>query len=119
MFIEIRKQGKRKKYYLSHTYRVNKKIKKITRYLGANLDEKEIEKLRRRAEQLILEEIKEKNILEFELTKEEIKHYKKFEKNIKISHLQKLDWKRFTTNFTYNTNAIEGSTLIYLKLRIY
>ena len=66
MFIEIRKQGKKKKYYLSHTYRINDKVNKIVRYLGVNLGEEELQRLRTKAEQHILEDIKEKNILEFE-----------------------------------------------------
>ena len=111
MFIEIRKIGKIKKYYLIHSFRIGDKIKRISRFLGSNLNKKELEKLRKRAGQLILEEIKERNILEFELTKDEIKAYKHYEKDIKIIHLQKLDWKRFTEIFTYNTNAIEGSAV--------
>ena len=109
MFVEIRKKGKKKKYYLVHSYRMGDKVKRISRYLGSDLDEKELAKLRKIAEKLILEEIKEKNILEFELSKKEIELYKKYEKSIKIEHLQKLNWKRFTEIFTYNTNAIEGS----------
>ncbi len=111
MFIEIRKEGKKKKYYLIHSFRIGDRVKRISRFLGSNLSKKQLEKLRKRAEQLILEEIKERNILEFELTKDEINAYKKYEKNIKIIHLQKLNWKRFTEIFTYNTNAIEGSTV--------
>ena len=34
---------------------------------------------------------------------------------LKILHLQ--DWKRFTENFTYNTNAIEGSTVDLSEVR--
>ncbi len=111
MFVEIRKVGKNKKYYLIHSYRVGDKVKRISRYLGSNLSEKELIKLRKRAEELILSQVKEKSIFEFELSKKEIEEYKKFEKPIKIEHLRKLNWLRFTENFTYNTNAIEGSAL--------
>ena len=115
MFIEIRKRGKIKKYYLIHSYREKGKVKRISRYLGSNLSEKKLLQLRKKAEELILEEIKDKNILEFELTKKEIEEYKKFD--IKIVHLQKEDWKRFTQIFTYNTNAIEGSTVTLSKVK--
>lgn len=108
MFIEKRKHGKKTKYYLVHTYRLGDKVKRISRYLGSNIKQKSLEKLRERAEQLILEQVKESSILEGELTKEEIEFYKKYEKKIKISHL---DWKQFTQSFVYNTNAIEGSTV--------
>ena len=111
MFVEIRNIGKNKKYYLIHTYRVGDKVKRISRYLGSNLPENELIILRQRAEELIIDQAKERSIFEFELSKKEIEEYKKFEKPIKIEHLQKLNWQGFTENFTYNTNAIEGSTL--------
>jgi len=111
MFVEIRKRGKNKKYYLVHSYRVGDKVKRISRYLGSNLSEKELERLKSRAEKIILEQVKEKSIFEFELSKQQIEQYKKLEKPIKVGHLQKLNWLRFTENFTYNTNAIEGSTV--------
>ena len=111
MFIEIRKRGKNKKYYLVHSYREKDKVKRISRYLGSNLNEKRLLELKRVAEQHILEELKERNILEFELTKKEIEEFKKYEKDIEIKHLQALNWKRFTENFTYNTNVIEGLTV--------
>ena len=117
MFIEIRKRGKTKKYYLVHSYREKGKVKRISRYLGSNLDEKKLSELRKRAEQQILEEIRERNVLEFELTKNEIEEYKKYEKDIEIKHLQTLDWERFTEDFTYNTNAIEGSTVALSEVK--
>ena len=111
MFIEIRKIGKSKKYYLIHSYRENNKVKRVSRYLGSNLSESKLLELKKNAEQHILEEIKENSILDFELTKAEIKEFQRYEKSIEIKHFQTLDWKRFTENFTYNTNAIEGSTV--------
>jgi Fic family protein len=117
MFIEIRERGKSKKYYLVHTYRENGKVRRVSRYLGSNLSEKKLIELRKRAEQHILEEIKERSILEFELTKKEIEEYKKYEKDIEVKHLQTLSWKRFTEDFTYNTNAIEGSTVALSEVK--
>ncbi|VVB81653.1 Fic/DOC family protein [uncultured archaeon] len=111
MFIEIRKIGKNKKYYLIHSYRAGDKVKRISRYLGSNLPEKELLTLRQRAEELILNQAKERSIFEFELSEKEIEKYKQFEKPIKIEHLQKLNWQGFTEDFAYNTNAIEGSAL--------
>ncbi|MDP3990621.1 MAG: Fic family protein [archaeon] len=117
MFIEIRKRGKSKKYYLVHSYRESGKIKRISRYLGSNLNENKLLELEKRAEQHILEGIKERSILEFELTKKEIEEYKKYETDIEIKHLQTLNWKRFTETFTYNTNAIEGSTVALSEVK--
>lgn len=112
MFIEKRKQGKKNKYYLVHTYRIGKKVKRISRYLGSDLTSKNLEKLRKRAEKHILEHMKEKQ--PFEMSDYEIKELKKYEKEIDIEHLHRtLDWKQFTKIFTYNTNAIEGSTVTY------
>jgi len=117
MFIEIRERGKTKKYYLIHTYREKGKVNRISRYLGSNLNEEKLQKLRKIAEPHILEEIKERNILEFELTKGEIKEYKKYEKDIEIKHLQTIDWIKFKEDFTYNTNAIEGSTVAFSEVK--
>ena len=117
MFIEVRKRGKRKKYYLIHSYRAKDKVKRISRYLGSNLSERELQKLRAKAEQLILDLVKEKDIFEFELSKEEIRKFKAYEKPIKIEHLQNLDWERFTEQFTFNTNAIEGSIVPYSDVK--
>jgi Fic family protein len=117
MFIEIRKRGKSNKYYLIHTYREKGKVKRISRYLGSNLNEEKLEKLRKIAEQHILEEMKERSILEFELTEQEIQEYKKYEKDIEVKHLQELNWKQFTESFTYNTNAIEGSTVALSEVK--
>ena len=111
MFIEKRKYGKATKYYLVHSYRIGGVVKKIVRYLGLNLDEKHLEKLRIGAEKIILEQIKEKSPYTVELSTEEIKNLKKYEERLDIIHLQKIDWDRFTKEFTYNTNAIEGSTV--------
>jgi len=116
MFVEIREQGKKKKYYLIHTYRIGDKIKRVSRYLGSDLIQKNLEKLKKRAEIIILEQIKSQNPLEFELSQKEIEFYKGFEKNIKIEHFQ-INWNIFTKEFAYNTNAIEGSTVKYPEVK--
>ena len=115
MFIEVREKGKSKKFYLIHSYREKGKIKRISRYLGSNLNEKMLSELRKRAEQHILDEIKERSVLEFELTKEEIWALKEYE--IEVKHLHTPDWKRFTEDFTYNTNAIEGSAVALSEVK--
>lgn len=117
MFIEIREKGKSKKFYLVHSYREKGRIKRISRYLGSNLSEKKLLELKKRAEQHLLEEIKERSVLEFELTKEEIEAFKRYEKDIEVKHLQTPDWKKFTEDFTYNTNAIEGSTVALSEVK--
>ena len=111
MFIETRKQGKKQKYYLVHSYRVGDKVQRITRYLGSDLNPKELGRLRVAAERRIREEIKERNILEFELSERELELFREQDARIDIDHLQEVDWERFTKKFTYNTNAIEGSAV--------
>jgi Fic family protein len=116
MFIEIRLQGKRKKYYLVHTYRSQNKVKRISRYLGSDLDKKQLEKQKKRAQELIHESLTEKNIMHYELNADEIEQFKQQGKKIELEHLQ-TDWERFTKDFTYNTNAIEGSTVTYSEVK--
>ncbi|MDP2750043.1 MAG: Fic family protein [Nanoarchaeota archaeon] len=116
MFIETRKLGKKKKYYLVHSYRKKDKVNRISRYLGSDLSKKELEKLRKRAELLILEQLKD--TFEHELSKDEINEYWKFESKIDLEHLQRgINWLRFTEEFTYNTNAIEGSAVEFSEVR--
>ena len=117
MHIEKRAFGKKIKYYLAHSYREGVKVHKFRKYLGQDLTQEKLNERKRIAEKLILEEIHKYNIikdpLSFELSKEEIKAIKKLESEIplKISHLSERGWRVFSELFTYNTNAIEGSTL--------
>ncbi|MFH1588786.1 MAG: Fic family protein [Candidatus Diapherotrites archaeon] len=116
MFIEIRELGKKKKYYLVHSYRHGKKVNKIRRYLGANLSKKELERKKEIAEAQILHRVKvfkkiNDPLLEA-LTEEEIQEIKALQKkSFKVFHLSEKDWQKFSEIFTYNTNAIEGSEL--------
>ena len=79
MFVEIRKQGKNKKYYLVHTYRIGDKVKRLSRYLGSNLTENKLKILRKRAEELLLKQIEDRNL--FDLSTEEIKAFRKYDEN--------------------------------------
>ena len=123
MHIEKRKQGKKTKYYLAHSYREGSKVHKFRKYLGTDLSDKKLKERKEIAEKLILEEIHKykiiKDPLDFELTEQEIKEIKKLEAEIplKISHLSEKDWKLFSEIFTYNTNAIEGSKLNQKEVR--
>lgn len=115
MNIEIRKIGKKKKYYLAHSFREGKKVKKIRRYLGVDLSKEQLDKLRKRAEVIIKNQIESYKIiadpLKHELSDKELNLIKALEAKgkIKIEHLSEEDWLKFTELFTYSTNAIEGS----------
>jgi Fic family protein len=117
MFIEIKEIGGKKRYYLSHTYRILGKVKKLRRYLGTNLSKDKLDKIRKIAEEQINARIKLHNkiadpLLEI-MSEDKIKEIKELElkNNLKVIHLNKEDWINFTGTFAYNTNAIEGSQL--------
>src|SRR3989338_7597715 len=123
MYIEKRKAGKRIKYFLAHSYREGSKVHKFRKYLGQDLKLNMLNKGKKIAEKLILEEIHRykiiKDPLQIELSKEEIDSIRKLEAQIplKISHLSENGWKEFSKIFTYNTNAIEGSKLSQEEVR--
>lgn len=117
MFIEIKEIGGKNRYYLSHTYRIHNKVKKIRRYLGTNLSKDKLDKIRKVAEEQINARIKLHSkiadpLLEI-MSEDKIKEIKELElkNNLKVIHLNKDDWINFTGTFAYNTNAIEGSQL--------
>ncbi len=117
MYIEKRKVGKQTKYYLAHSFREGGKIHKIRKFLGADLTPELLKERRAKAEELILEEIKQyqiiKDPLKFELSKREISLIESLQNKADIKNIQLSDkqWERFSEIFTYNTNAIEGSEL--------
>ncbi len=112
MFLEKRKTKNGIKYYLTHSYRKEGKVKKIRKYLGKDLSKKELQKEKGRAEKEIKEEIKKikTEIFNFTLKSEEIEKLNKISE-VKIEHLDKSEWKKFEEEFVYNTNAIEGSNV--------
>mgnify|MGYP001583429290 CR=1 FL=1 len=113
MYLEKRRIGKSIKYYLVYSYREKNNVKKIRRYLGVNLSLKELEKARIDAERQIKKEIGELSteIFNFSLSKKQIGRLNEYDKKLEVCHFDKKDWKRFTEEFVYNTNAIEGSTV--------
>lgn len=123
MNIEIRKVGKKKKYYLAHSFREGKKVKKIRRYLGVDLSEKRLNLLKDRAKEIIKQQINSykliRNPLVQKLSKKELAVLKYLIKSrpIKITHLSEEEWVKFAEIFTYNTNAIEGSTITLLEVK--
>jgi Fic family protein len=123
MYLEVRKLGKSKAYYLGHSFREGGKIHKIRRFLGTNLTEAQIKELRPKAEKIILAEIERykiiSNPLNRELSARELRIIKKLQDKItlKVDHLSKDDWKLFTEAFTFDTNAIEGSTVSFGEVK--
>jgi len=113
MYVEKRKIGSKIKYYLVHSYREKNKVRKIRKYLGQNLTRHELEEARNKAKKHVLELLEELNteIFFFTLTKNQINKLNESDEKIKITHFDQREWQRFTEEFVYNTNAIEGSTI--------
>lgn len=113
MFIEKRKSGGNIKFYLVHSFRdYAGTVKKIRKYLGQNLDKNELSKKEKTAKKLIQKkiELEQKKLFSFTLIKKQLDQLNKFD--IKVKHLDLKDWQRFTETFVFNTNAIEGSTVL-------
>jgi len=113
MYIEKRKSGEIIKYYLVHSYREKDRVEKIRKYLGSNLSKPKLEEAKKKAEKKINELLKKINteVFLFSLTKKQLESLNKFSDKIDVVHLSKDEWKNFTEDFVYNTNAIEGSTI--------
>jgi len=113
MYIEKRIVGMSTKYYLVYSYREKKNVNKIRKYLGSDLSVEELVKAKAEAEQEIKKVIGELSteIFNFSLTKNQVEKLNNYDRQIKIHHIEGWSWKRFTEEFTYNTNAIEGSTI--------
>jgi Fic family protein len=123
MHLEVRKRGKKQLYYLAHSFRDNGDVRKIRRYLGADLKKDVLEGLKKEAERSILEQVesnrKIRDPLHTVLSPAEKETIKKLiaKGDIKVKHLSKEGWQRFTELFAYNTNAIEGSTVTAAEAR--
>jgi len=123
MHLEIRRVGSSKKCYLAHSFREGGKVHKIRRFLGTNLSAVQIAKLRPKAEEILQQEISRYKIisdpLTRELTPQELSIIEQLQEKVtvRIQHLSKDDWHAFTEAFTYDTNAIEGSTVSYSEVK--
>jgi|AntAceMinimDraft_18_1070375.scaffolds.fasta_scaffold43625_2 Fic family protein len=103
--VEIKKiiRGKKKYYYLSHSYRKGKSVKKKETYLGETLPKN-------------MEKIKKEFMQEF-YSKRFLKDIDKIKKNFNSEYkampkpAREKEKETFAIRFTYNTQRIEGSTL--------
>ena len=123
MYLEKRKVKGKRKYYLSHSFREGGKVHKIRHLLGVDLSEEVLKDRKEKAEKLILEEISQHKIISDPLVNplsdEELEFIRKLEskENLKVFHLSEKQWEAFSELFTYDTNAIEGSTLDNKEVR--
>ena len=117
MHVEIRAGKNGKKYYLAYSYRQDGKVRKARVYLGANLTKDELARMRARTENRLKERTVAARAIRDRfravLSAKELKVLQNLEvtAHIKIAHLSEDEWQRFTEAFTYDTNAIEGSSL--------
>ncbi|MFH0885307.1 MAG: Fic family protein, partial [Candidatus Micrarchaeota archaeon] len=117
MFIEKRQNRGRTLYYLAHSYRKDGKIRKIRIYLGANLAQTILEHKKKEAEEKIKTQLQISMFIhdpyQTVLSPSELSELRTIEAKgqIKLLHLSEEDWRRFTEAFTYDTNAIEGSSV--------
>ncbi len=123
MHLEIRAVGKSKKYYLAHSFREGGKVFKARRFLGTNLSDAQIATLRKKAEGILTAEIGRYRIianpLKRELDRKEIELIEALQGRVplRVEHLSKDEWSAFTEAFTYDTNAIEGSSVSYGEVK--
>ena len=108
MRIITKKKGNKQYYYLQHSFRKEKKVVTREKYLGVkipkNIDEIKGEFSRELKKDLYkkLEKIR--------------KHFQKEWKNL-LKSVQEKEKEEISIAFTYNTNAIEGSTITLHEVR--
>jgi hypothetical protein len=117
MYIEKRMSDGKIKLYLAHSYRDGKRVRKMRIYLGLDLSGKQLEEKKKEAEKEIKRRIKALRIIRDPyhtvISPAELQELKTIlsKGKVRMMHLSEGDWLRFTEIFTYDTNAIEGSTV--------
>lgn len=118
MHIEVRKIGSKRKYYLAHSHRRNGKVVKLRLYLGADLSPDEIASKKHLAQARLQHRVEASAAIsdpfETVLSSGELDELKTLEARgeVAVGHLSDQDWLKFSEAFTYDTNAIEGSTIL-------
>ena len=113
--VEVRVVNGKKKYYLAASYRLGPRVAKVRIFLGTNLGRDEIDRRSKDAEPELENKIRAarsigdpyRTVLSADEMKEVTTLVTKV--RIKLAHFSEDDWKNFTEEFTYHTNAIEGS----------
>src|ERR1039458_4336733 len=117
MYVETRNVNGKRKYYLASSLRVGTKVVKVRVFLGTDLGSEEIKRLAEKKEGELEEKARSARIIgdpyRTVLSSKEMQEITLFTTRIKVklAHLSEADWKNFTEEFTYHTNAIEGSTV--------
>ncbi len=123
MHVEKRLVGGKRKYYLAHSYRSNSKIMKARVFLGTDLDQTEVERLAEKARARLEDKIRSAKRIgdpyRTVLSSQEMNEITLLTTKVKmkLAHLSEDNWVNFTEEFTYDTNAIEGSTVSKKEVR--
>jgi len=121
--LEIRLVNGKRKYYLAHSYRTNSRVAKVRIFLGTDLTKDELQKRRGEASRRLEEKIQAARRIadpyRYALSPRELKEITLLttKVQVKLAHLSESDWQNFTEKFTYDTNAIEGSTVSKKEVR--
>ncbi|HEY6282561.1 MAG TPA: Fic family protein [Nitrososphaerales archaeon] len=123
MHVEVRVVNGKKKYYLAASYRLGPRVAKVRVFLGTNLRRDEVDRRSKDAELELENKIRAaksigdpyRTILSADEMKEVTVLTTKV--RIRLAHLGEDDWKNFTEEFTYHTNAIEGSRVSKEEVR--
>ena len=108
MIIRKKTKGKREYYYLEHSIRRENKIVKKEKYLGSSIP-KDIDKIKEEFSR----ELKTNLYDKLEKIKENFQiEWKRIPESVKEKELEEI-----SIAFTYNTNAIEGSTITLEETR--
>jgi Fic family protein len=120
--VEVQKKGNARYYYLVENLRLKPRgWKKVRVYLGKNLKEHELEKIKRKKTPEILRKFdnirKSVDPLLVLISRNELQKLENIRNSYKkrVKKMDKLQYQNyyenFLTQFTYDTNAIEGSTV--------
>ena len=106
VYTEIQEKNGKKYYYRVKSIRKGKKVNKERVYLGVDLNKKEILKKGKTADKTLL-------YLNNLLTEQEIKDLEDIKEKYKKQPKESFEnrYEVFTSDFTYNSTAIEGNTL--------
>ena len=105
-YTEIKEKNGKKYYYRAKSIRKGEKVNKDRVYLGVDLNKKEILKKGKNADKTLL-------YLNNLLTEQEIKELENIKEKYKKQPKESFEnrYEVFTSDFTYNSTAIEGNTL--------
>ncbi|MDP2717267.1 MAG: hypothetical protein Q8P02_00835, partial [Candidatus Micrarchaeota archaeon] len=123
MHIEKRSVKGRVKYYVAHSQRKGKKVRKTRIYLGRDLTDEQISHQLEQAKTRIEKQLRAERALTDPFIRQvnagQLDEFKGLATKlpIRVEHLTPKNWLKFTEDFTYDTNAIEGSTLAHSEVQ--